>query len=169
MQSAEGSLWFQQCRVPGRWRCVPGHTSGQLPSSWHHAGCHQRGGEAIQPSQHQVPQLDRRCWWIQVRQTLRRQFVRLILGSQGSAVIADAVSTLSSAADPVGVSLFGYTLNDENNGRIPNYPTGNTQVLCNIGDGVCGPTLVVTAAHLTYAADGSVPRSVSFLAGKIGN
>ena len=67
----------------------------------------------------------------------------------------------------VGVVLFGYTKNGQTKSSIPNYPKDNVMVLCSKSDGVCGGALLVTAGHFSYMGDGSGPKAVSFLVGKI--
>lgn len=64
-----------------------------------------------------------------------------------------------------GVVLFGSTRNAQENGVIPNYPSGNTRTYCNRTDGVCGGRLQVTAGHLTYSSD--VPAAVRFLQDRV--
>jgi len=89
--------------------------------------------------------------------------------SQGTAVIMNSVSKLPEDIKKkvVGVVLFGYTKNGQQKGGIPNYPKSNVMVLCSASDGVCGGQLMVTAGHFSYMADGSGPKAVAFLVGKI--
>ncbi|KAL2131443.1 hypothetical protein VTI74DRAFT_5112 [Chaetomium olivicolor] len=76
--------------------------------------------------------------------------------SQGTAVIAGAVKSLSTAIKDQmkGVVLFGYTQAQQNRDTIPNFPTDETKIFCAQGDLACNGTLTVTQAHLTYATNG---------------
>ena len=65
-----------------------------------------------------------------------------------------------------GVVLFGYTRNQQDGARIPNYPTSQTKVFCAQGDLVCDGTLIITAAHLSYGVD--APAAASFLVQQLG-
>lgn len=87
--------------------------------------------------------------------------------SQGAAVMTGAVGTLGSAVEDriAGVVLYGDTRNAQTGGSIPGFPREDTLVICNLGDGICTGTLIVTAAHLAYIP--TVPRAVAFLSGKI--
>jgi len=89
--------------------------------------------------------------------------------SQGTAVMMNAVSKLPEniKSKVVGVVLFGYTKNGQQKGGIPNYPKENVMVLCSSSDGVCGGALLVTIGHFSYMGDGSGPKAVNFLVGKI--
>ncbi|ROT42906.1 cutinase [Sodiomyces alkalinus F11] len=82
--------------------------------------------------------------------------------SQGTAVIANAVSELGSAIqDQIkGVVLFGYTKNRQNNRMIPNFPTAKTEIYCRITDAVCNGSLFILPAHFLYTTDAriSAPR-----------
>ncbi|KAK7215356.1 hypothetical protein V2G26_003359 [Clonostachys chloroleuca] len=88
--------------------------------------------------------------------------------SQGAALIAAAITDLdSSTRDQVkGAALFGYTQNQQNNGRIPNYPADRTKVYCAVGDLVCEGLLIVAPAHLTYN-DEARGEAADFLASKV--
>lgn len=88
--------------------------------------------------------------------------------SQGAALIAGSITPLSATikSQIVGVVLFGYTKNQQNNGQIPSYPKEQTKVFCNATDGVCGGSLIVTAGHLTYQED--VAAAAQFLEGTVG-
>jgi len=87
--------------------------------------------------------------------------------SQGAALAARALSVLSTSitSHVVGAVLFGFTQNEQDGGRIPNYPTSQTKVYCALGDLVCDGTLIITAAHLSYGSDAS--SASSFLSGLI--
>ncbi len=64
-----------------------------------------------------------------------------------------------------GVVLFGFTRNEQDGGRIPNYPTSQTLVFCATGDLVCDGTLIITSAHLSYGVD--APAAAAFLVKKL--
>ncbi|KXS96462.1 hypothetical protein AC578_3231 [Pseudocercospora eumusae] len=90
--------------------------------------------------------------------------------SQGTAVIAASLSDLSQQAPDVagqvaGAILYGYTRNQQNGGRIPNYPTERTKVFCAAGDLVCKGTLIVLAPHFSYGVD--VDEAAEFLAQRV--
>lgn len=61
------------------------------------------------------------------------------MNSQGTAVMASSISTLSSTIQNQikGVVLFGYTKNLQNLGRIPNFPSSKLSVYCDVADAVC--------------------------------
>lgn len=54
-----------------------------------------------------------------------------------------------------GAALFGFTRNEQDGGRIPDYSPSQTEVYCAVGDLVCDGTLIITAAHMTYGSDAS--------------
>jgi cutinase len=89
--------------------------------------------------------------------------------SQGAAVTHEAISNsgLSSSviSKIVGVVLFGDTQYLQDGGRITNYPTQNTLIICAPGDLVCDGTLVITAAHLSYGANAQ--QAANFLKSRI--
>lgn len=87
--------------------------------------------------------------------------------SQGSAVAAGAISTLSKdIQDRIdAVVFFGYTKNLQNKQQIPNFPKDKLKIFCNTGDMVCTGTLVITVAHLTYGTKTSA--AVSFIKSKV--
>ncbi|KAK1499582.1 cutinase [Colletotrichum cuscutae] len=108
--------------------------------------------------------------------------------SQGTAVMASSISTLSSTIQNQikGVVLFGYTKNLQNLGRIPNFPSSKLSVYCNVADAVCygkracfpssktsekpltrPGTLFILPAHFLYQTDAAVAAPI-FLAGRIG-
>lgn len=88
--------------------------------------------------------------------------------SQGTAVVGNALTELGSTVQNQvkGAVLFGYTKNQQNNGRIPSYPTDRTRVYCETEDAVCFGTLIITPAHFLYDDDaaGDAPQ---FLISKI--
>jgi len=88
--------------------------------------------------------------------------------SQGSAVMDGSIQALSASIQSLvkGVVLFGFTLNEQDGGRIPNYPTSQTKVYCAVGDLVCDGTLDITPAHLSYGDDAS--DAASFLVSTLG-
>jgi len=98
-----------------------------------------------------------------------RGFTLTRLYSQGTAVVSNAISELSSSVkDKVkGVVFFGYTKNLQNLGAIPKFPRNKLEVYCEIGDLVCTGSLIITASHLTYV-DEAATVAPAFLARKIG-
>ncbi|KAG5932957.1 hypothetical protein E4U53_001144 [Claviceps sorghi] len=88
--------------------------------------------------------------------------------SQGAALAAAAVSASSQAVkDQIGaVVLFGYTKNQQDGGKIPNFPPDKVKVFCKAADMVCTGSLFITPAHLDYAADAAGPAP-QFLESKI--
>ncbi|KAM7184531.1 family 5 putative carbohydrate esterase [Naviculisporaceae sp. PSN 640] len=79
--------------------------------------------------------------------------------SQGAALVGAAIrdSSATIREQIKGVVLFGWTKNEQNNGRIPNYPVDRLRVYCESGDLVCNGTLIVLPAHLTYGDEAAGP------------
>ena len=89
------------------------------------------------------------------------------LFSQGAALVHRAVEDRSSSvkARIAGAVTYGDTRNQQDGGRIPNFDTAKTKVICNSGDAVCSGTLTILPAHLDYVR--RVPEAVSFLVARI--
>ncbi|KAI0595841.1 cutinase [Biscogniauxia sp. FL1348] len=89
--------------------------------------------------------------------------------SQGTAVIAGAVSALDSATQGQikGVVLFGYTRNKQNHGGIPGFPDDLTEVYCLPLDAVCEGTLFILPSHFMYGVAAAIDAP-GFLADRIG-
>ncbi|KAF2971506.1 hypothetical protein GQX73_g2093 [Xylaria multiplex] len=87
--------------------------------------------------------------------------------SQGAALVHAAVEQLTSSvrARIFAAVTYGDTQKKQDGGKIPNFDSGKTLILCNIGDLLCQGTLIVTAAHLDYTS--SVPSGVSFIMSKL--
>ena len=64
-----------------------------------------------------------------------------------------------------GAVTYGDTRKQQDNNRIPNFPTEKTKIICNTGDLVCSGTLTITSAHLDYVR--RVPEAVTFLVGRV--
>ena len=92
----------------------------------------------------------------------------LTICSQGAALTAAAISGLSATVrnQVVGAVLFGYTKNQQNGGKIPNYSSDRLKVFCNPGDLVCFGTLTITPAHLAYGPD-ATNAAPQFLISKV--
>ncbi|KAF2130033.1 carbohydrate esterase family 5 protein [Dothidotthia symphoricarpi CBS 119687] len=90
--------------------------------------------------------------------------------SQGSAVMSNAIPALSAAIQNQikGVVLFGYTKNQQNGGRIPNFPTEKTRVYCDPADLVCYGTLIIGIGHFLYTDD-SLIDAPAYLSTQIGS
>lgn len=87
--------------------------------------------------------------------------------SQGAALVHRAIEGLSTSVKNkiVGAITYGDTQNTQDRGRIPNYPTEDTLIICNIGDLVCTGTLIILTPHLDYVR--RTGEAVSFLTRKI--
>lgn len=87
--------------------------------------------------------------------------------SQGAALVHAAIEQLASTARArvFAAVTYGDTQKKQDGGRIPNFDTARTLILCNSGDLVCEGSLVITSAHLSYTA--SVPAGVGFIVGKL--
>lgn len=89
--------------------------------------------------------------------------------SQGAALTAAAVRDIDASIREkiVGVALFGYTKNQQNGGKIINYPSNRLSVFCNPGDYVCQGSLLIAPPHLDYSNSASGPAP-DFLVGRVG-
>lgn len=69
--------------------------------------------------------------------------------SQGAALITGSVRRLPAASKTnlAGVVMYGNTRQDEENGKIPNYPFERVLSICAADDGVCDGGLDVTAGE----------------------
>jgi len=78
--------------------------------------------------------------------------------------MAGAISGLTTTVQNQikGVVLFGYTKNQQNAGKIPNFPSSKTAIYCNEGDLVCEGTLIVQPTHLQYS-DTAATTAPAFL------
>jgi len=87
--------------------------------------------------------------------------------SQGTAVMDSSIQARPAAhmAKVNGLVLFGFARNQQDGGRIPNFPTSQVLVFCAVGDLVCDNMLVITAAHLSYGVD--APAAARFLTSKV--
>ncbi|KAK4647363.1 uncharacterized protein QC761_0000170 [Podospora bellae-mahoneyi] len=88
--------------------------------------------------------------------------------SQGAALAGAAISQSSATIREQikGVVLYGWTKNQQNNGKIPNYPAARLKVYCESGDLVCNGSLIVLPAHGTYA-DEAADEAPKFLISRI--
>lgn len=87
--------------------------------------------------------------------------------SQGAALTHRAVENLSAdlKARINAAVTFGDTQNQQDGGRIKNFPTEKTKIICNTGDAVCSGTLTILAPHLDYVR--RAPEAVSFIATRV--
>jgi cutinase len=78
-----------------------------------------------------------------------------------------AIPNLSAAikAQIKAVVLYGDTRNLQDRGRIPNFDTSKTLIICNTGDLVCSGTLILTIAHFMYGT--KVDDAVEFMADRL--
>lgn len=88
--------------------------------------------------------------------------------SQGGALTAAAIRDLNpSIRDKiVGVVLFGYTKNQQNDGMIVNYPSNRLRIYCHNNDLVCNGGLLTLPNHYDYGGEAEGPAS-EFLANQI--
>ncbi|POR31269.1 Cutinase [Tolypocladium paradoxum] len=90
---------------------------------------------------------------------------KLLVGgySQGAAITHRAVESLprSQKNKITAAFTFGDTQNEQDHGKINNFPAQKTHIICNEDDGNCGGTLVLTPAHMNYTV--RVPEQVDFL------
>jgi cutinase len=87
--------------------------------------------------------------------------------SQGAALVHRAIEDASTAVKNqiVGVVTYGDTQNQQDRGKIPNFPAEKVKVICNTGDLVCVGTLTILAPHLDYTR--RAPEGAAFLVSKI--
>jgi cutinase len=87
--------------------------------------------------------------------------------SQGAALTHRAIEDLpQNVKDKIaGVVTYGDTQNQQDGGKIPNFPANKVLVICNTGDAVCRGTLTILAPHLDYVR--RVPEAVAFLTQKV--
>lgn len=103
------------------------------------------------------------------RASVRCPTSNIVVGgySQGAALVHRAVEDRSAAvkARIAGAVTYGDTRNLQDRGRIPDFDTAKTLVICNTGDAVCAGTLTILPAHLDYVR--RVPEAVAFLVARI--
>ena len=89
--------------------------------------------------------------------------------SQGAAITHRAVESLPQyVRDRIaGIVTFGDTQALQDGGRIKNYPTERTLILCNPGDLVCWGTAYIAPTHFPSYYLQRVPEAVSFLVGRL--
>lgn len=167
----EETFGQHECSMSRDWRRVRRLLGRQCFAERNFVRRNRRSEPSLQIGKHQMPGHDRGYWWLFVRcpQCVYEGAV-LTLTRQGAALIAASLSDLSQQAPAVadqiaGAILYGYTRNEQNGGRIPNYPTERTKVFCAVGDLVCEGTLIVLAPHLSYGDD--VDEAVDFLAQRV--
>lgn len=94
---------------------------------------------------------------------------KIVVGgySQGAALVHRAVENLAQSVKDkiVAAVTYGDTQNLQDGGRIPNFPTSKTLIICNDGDAVCAGTLTILPAHLAYT--GRVSEAVAFITARI--
>jgi len=86
--------------------------------------------------------------------------------SQGAALVGAAIRDSSAVIreQVKGVVLLGWTKNQQNNGKIPNFPANRLLVYCEKGDLVCTGSLIVLPAHLSYGDEAAGPAPEFMLA-----
>lgn len=94
---------------------------------------------------------------------------KLVVGgySQGAALVHASIEIATAAVrNRIAAAVtFGDTQKQQDGGRIPNFDTSKTLILCHDGDRVCTGTLIITDAHHDY--EDLVPTAVSFIASKV--
>ena len=86
--------------------------------------------------------------------------------SQGAALVHRAVEQLSTSvkAKIAAAVTFGDTQKQQDGGKIPNFDSSKTLIICHTGDKVCEGTLTITSAHTNY--QDVAPQAAAFIVSK---